>query len=134
MFVDSQGKVLTRKQLILIAANQDGGAHIDPALDEVYASLSRKNSLLWVANVGGEEHPIPKADRAAIRQIAHEVLCTLIPGYSKKPSYNAEAFFGGGMIVKGTKPPPSPRPRKLERNERCPCGSGMKYKKCHEKP
>ena len=31
VFIDRDGSSLTRKQLILIAANQDGGAHIDPA-------------------------------------------------------------------------------------------------------
>ena len=28
---------------------------------------------------------------------------------------------------------PKKAPKKIERNEKCPCGSGKKYKKCHGK-
>jgi hypothetical protein len=38
VFVDSNRRELTRRQLVLTAANQDGGAHVDPALDEVMLS------------------------------------------------------------------------------------------------
>jgi hypothetical protein len=31
LFVDNERKILTRKDLILFAVNQDGGAHVDPA-------------------------------------------------------------------------------------------------------
>ena len=45
---DKKGQITTRKELILAVANQDGGAHVDPKLDEKYADLSRRNSLNWV--------------------------------------------------------------------------------------
>ena len=33
--------------------------------------------------------------------------------------------------VQRDKPPASPTRAKIGRNERCPCGSGLKYKRCH---
>jgi len=134
VFIDDQKRILSRKQLVLTAANQDGGAHVDPSLDETYANLSRNNSLKWVAVENGNEYSIPKPERAAIRQITHEVLRTLKPDYRMKPQYEADIIIGGAMIVKGSKAPEVPRPKKIERNEQCPCGSGKKYKKCHGKP
>lgn len=47
VFVDQSGRKLTRKDLVMTAANQDGGAHVDPALNASYAELAKKNSLGW---------------------------------------------------------------------------------------
>jgi len=131
VFVDDQKQALTRKELVLAVANQDGGAHVDPALNETYARLSRHSSLGWVISSAGETHPIPKAERAAIRQIAHEALKTLIPTYAKKPAHVADMIFGGGGLHAGVTVPLPPAPRKIGRNDPCPCGSQKKFKKCH---
>lgn len=137
VFVDNQGRVLTRKKLILTAANQDGGAHVDPSLDERYASLSQNGSLGWVADDSTGENIIESPERAAIRQIAHEVLKTLKPDYNKKSQhpYPDEVIFGGSELreVKGEqndKETLTERKIKIGRNEPCPCGSGLKYKNC----
>lgn len=132
VFVDDRRETLSRRDLILALANQDGGAHVDPGLSEKYARLSRHNSLGWVLAPG--DRPIPNAERAAIRQISHEVLWTLDPKYSRKPNITADIFFGGSSIYSGGKAQPIPKPQKFGRNERCPCGSGIKYKKCHGAP
>ncbi len=132
VFLDDKRETLTRRDLVLTVANQDGGAHVDPALSEKYARLSRHNSLGWVLAPG--DLPIPNAERAAIRQISHEVLKTLDPSYSRKPDIKADLFVGGNMIHSGDKPLPIPKPQKFGRNERCPCGSGIKYKRCHGAP
>jgi hypothetical protein len=132
VFVDDAGSTLSRRRLILSMADQDGGAHVDPTLDETYARLSRENSLGWNVNDGRESKPIPQPERAAVRQIAHEVLRTLIPGYAKRPDHQPEMFLGGFMHYEGI--PPGfevPISTKVGRNQPCPCGSGMKYKKCH---
>lgn len=130
VFVDDRRQTLTRRELVLAVANQDGGAHVGPTLSETYARLSRHNSMGWVLSPG--EHPIPNAERAALRQIAHETLRTLVPAYKKKPTIEADIFMRGGMLHEGAGPPPSiPRPEKFGRNEACPCGSGAKFKKCH---
>lgn len=145
VFVDAKRNILTRKDLVLIAANQDGGAHVDPALDETYLNLSRENSMRAFAVENGEQRPMEGPERAAIRQIAHEVLKTLKPGYQKMPSHKADFFAGGMTLVEGD---PSAvqlamakagremaakrAPRKtVGRNQPCPCGSGMKFKRCH---
>lgn len=129
VFVDGQKAVLTRRGLVLAVANQDGGAHVDPNLTDTYARLSRHNSMGWVQMPGGV--PIPNPERAAVRQIAHETLKTLKPGYKKKPAIEADLFVGGVMAHDGPSVPPLPRPVRYGRNDPCPCGTGTKFKKCH---
>lgn len=130
VFVDDRRGKVSRKGLVLAVANQDGGAHVDPALNETYARLSRHNSLGWVIKAGAEELPIPKPERAAVRQIAHEVLSSLVPGYKKEQTQRAEMFFGGAMAFDGV-PAEWKAKTRPGRNEPCPCGSGKKFKKCH---
>ncbi len=141
VFIDKERKSLSRKQIVLIAANQDGGAHVDPSLDDTYRKLAKENSLNnWAAVGNGEARPMDGPERAAIRQIAHEVLKTLKPGYSKKPTHQAGVLVGGMSLKPGLHPPPgaaatsSSFGRKVGRNEQCPCGSGKKYKKCCGSP
>lgn len=131
VFVDNRRSVLSRRDLILAVANQDGGAHVDKSLDAPYAHLSRHNSMGWVWTNATERHPIPDPERAAIRQITHEVLRTLDASYSKKPTQEAEIFFGGAMVHNSPTTPPLPVPTKVRRNDICPCGTGKKFKKCH---
>jgi hypothetical protein len=81
-FNDKEGRVLSRADVVLTAADQDGGAHVDQVLRDDYAALARKNSLDWVTEDGlGQQIALAGPDLAAIRQIAHEVLKTLVPGY-----------------------------------------------------
>jgi hypothetical protein len=81
VFSDKQNRQMSRKDVVLTAANQDGGAHVDGALRADYAALRYENSLGWLT--GQESPPSNDPGYAAIRQIAHEILKTLIPGYSK---------------------------------------------------
>ncbi|MDH5203426.1 MAG: hypothetical protein OEW69_09225 [Nitrospirota bacterium] len=75
---DKPRSEFTRKELVLYVANQDGGAHIDPSLDEKYALLSRFNSMAWRAVKGGIDSPLKnRPELVCIRQITHEVLKTL---------------------------------------------------------
>ena len=97
VFVDNKGRRLSRGQLVLTVADQDGGAHVDPEIDGIYADLSRNNSLAWEAINGQEKRPMEGPERAAIRQIAHEMLKTLKPRYSKKPQHAAGMILGGGI-------------------------------------
>jgi len=93
IFVDDRGETRSRRDIILTAANQDGGAHIDPSLDESYGRLSRDNSLCMVASVdGAAPRPLLGPEKAAIRQIAHEVLKSHKAGYGKTIAYD-------GMVV-----------------------------------
>ena len=74
---DNKGRFFNRRELVFDVANTDGGAHVDPSLDEAYLELSRKNSLGWIIKSGDIERPFPPPTMACIRQIAHEVLETL---------------------------------------------------------
>jgi len=66
-----------RRKLILSLANQDGGAHVDPSLDESYFNLTRNNSL----NVYHENQPVKGVVLASVRQIAFEISRTLKDKY-----------------------------------------------------
>jgi hypothetical protein len=150
VFVDNMRRTLTRKELILSAADQDGGAHVDPTLDQPYADLSRSNSLAWMSSSTGQNWlPMDDPTRAAIRQIAHEILKSLKPGYVKKPEIKGSAIIMSPTVKLGTSPLPELSPQKTKgivtnpssipysqkrkkvgRNDPCPCGSGKKYKYC----
>jgi hypothetical protein len=80
---DLKGRELTRKDLDLTVANQDGGAHVDTMLDETYERLSRGNSLGRYAATR-KMTPVTSVELVSIRQIAHELLRTLKPGYRRE--------------------------------------------------
>ncbi|GFO81541.1 MAG: hypothetical protein A49_11680 [Methyloceanibacter sp.] len=71
---DKQRRKMSRKDLVLALANKDGGAHVDPELDEIYASLSRQNSLGWEwVSEEGTRDPDSGPELACLRQISHEL-------------------------------------------------------------
>lgn len=75
---DQQGRKFCRRELVQHVANTDGGAHVDPELEEAYMDLSRNNSLGWVFSKGDVKEVFKgRPELACIRQIAHEVLLTL---------------------------------------------------------
>lgn len=75
---DNRGRKFCRRELVLNVSNTDGGAHVDPELDEAYMELSRKNSLAWQFSLGdGVQRDMAGPVLACMRQIAHEVLSTL---------------------------------------------------------
>jgi hypothetical protein len=131
VFRDAQKREITREQLVLSVANQDGGGHVDPSLREVYAALSRQNSLGWTKVENGRRTPADPPHLHAVRQVAHEMLKTLIPNYTKRPIRPlGAATFADLRIEKANGPTPV---ASAGRNDPCPCGSGKKFKKCHGK-
>jgi hypothetical protein len=88
---DADRRLFCRRDLVLNVADTDGGAHVDPELEEQYMALSRQNSLGWESFSGGASIPLfrnaavtgqavplqGRPELACIRQIAHEVLCTI---------------------------------------------------------
>ncbi len=75
---DLKGRTFCRRDLVLEIANTDGGAHVDPGLEERYLEFSRKNSLGWNFSANGKDwQAVPSPHLACMRQIAHEVLITL---------------------------------------------------------
>lgn len=98
IFVYDGGRELTRKELVLAVSNQDGGAHVDPALDEDYARLSRQNALGRFTFDEAGEVSLCKAELVSVRQIAHELLKSLKPGYTKKPSSRVGVIIGSASV------------------------------------
>lgn len=141
IFAKPTGETLSRRQIILTAANQDGGAHVDPALDEDYKALQDGHYLGWISVGMDGASKMIGVEKAAIRQIAHEVLRTLKPDMPRQvPAYGDGAFttmgwslnLGDFAQVPGLPLFPQERdPKKVGRNELCPCGSGKKFKRCH---
>lgn len=113
----------TRKQIILNAANQGGGAHVDPRLDAMYAALTRTNFPGWTyADADGTGRDFDgNVALACVRQIAYELRRTLKEQlvYLLDPAAASEAPLSAVLLAG------------VGRNDPCPCGSGRKFKKCH---
>lgn len=74
----SHDRLFTRKDLVLALANKDGGAHIDPALDDVYARLARDCDFGMKVSYGSQEFDWKQNPfLPSVRQIGHEMLRTL---------------------------------------------------------
>ena len=74
--LDGKGRRFTRMGLVMHVADTDGGAHVDPGLDDSYMDLTRGNSIGYL--FGDEKIPfLGRPVLACMRQIAHEVLATL---------------------------------------------------------
>jgi len=77
IFQNADGAILTRKTLVLTAANQEGGAHIDDEIDELYDKFRHSYSSRTVlkgtitgAIRGFDNVPV----LPAIRQIGYELI------------------------------------------------------------
>lgn len=130
IIIDFAQREITRRRLILAVANKDGGAHVDPELDDIYADLSRSNSMGRMYSSDGPWEPIIGVEHASVRQVAHEVLRTFNVQYTPIPSQDAGIVMSGFRLVMESDTLRETVP-KVGRNESCPCGSGKKYKKCH---
>ena len=75
--VDNKQRRFNRRELVLHVTDTDGGAHVDPELDEAYLELSRLNSLGWVFSNSGDAIPLNDPVLPCIRQITHELFVTL---------------------------------------------------------
>jgi low affinity Fe/Cu permease len=68
---------MTRRKVVLNAANRDGGAHVDPKLDEDYRALSQPGFMdtIFVGNeTESHEKPIEGSHLLCLRQIGYELL------------------------------------------------------------
>jgi hypothetical protein len=70
--------VWSRKDLVLALANTEGGAHVDPELNERYDRLAKQNGVGFVAmSAAGEKSFKGNVVAVAVRQVTYEVLETL---------------------------------------------------------
>ena len=77
VFKDKEANTFSRRDIVLNMANKEGGAHIDPKLDEAYANLPKFNSLAWKIHTEGQEKDMGNPVPPSIRQITHEFIKTL---------------------------------------------------------
>ncbi len=67
---------LSRRKIILAAANKDGGAHVDKKLTPDYANLAKEGAVGtfgYTSNGKESKTAIQDAHLVALRQMAHEV-------------------------------------------------------------
>lgn len=79
---DTNGNTYTRKKLVLFAANKDGGAHVDPDLDDDYSAILDGTAMGWRT---GDGSPLTDVMAHSIRQMAFELLETLDKYPKSKP-------------------------------------------------
>jgi hypothetical protein len=94
-----EGVSMSRRDLVLTVANKDGGGHVDPEVPTSYARLTRWNAMGWEAVAQGQRRPLEGPHLASIRQITHEVLKTLRPGYRRVRAPEAAAYYGEPLIL-----------------------------------
>lgn len=143
ILIDADQTDYTRADIVSAVVDTDGGAHVDPSLEEKYYRLTRSCNLGIVAVK--DKTAIPeitnKVALACVRQIAHEVIRTFCIDYPQREQIvpKGPAVFSMDAIAKRKQPtddlpPLSPYKRfKPGRNDTCPCRSNEKYKKCHGK-
>lgn len=128
---DKAGLRFSRSDLILALANKDGGSHVDPMIPVAYARF-REAGLGMQPGFDGKRGVYP--ERHAVRQIAHEVLKSLLPDYSKPLDLpEPMGLMADARIEKGSKT----TARVIEHYAStpptvdCPCGSDRPFAKCH---
>ena len=101
---DNHRHHFTRHDIVSTVANQDGGAHVDPEIDQAYHRLANEHSI-GVISVGPDgEKPLEHIEKIYVRQISWELIQSLDNAWSK-----------------------------IVGNRRCHCGSGRKHRYYHGK-
>lgn len=99
---DDQKHHFSRKDIVLVVANQDGGGHVDPEIDEAYHRLANENSIGWI-HVGPDgEKPLEHIEKVYVRHISWELVVSLDRAWAK-----------------------------IVGDRFCICGSGRKNRYCH---
>lgn len=66
---------ISRKKLVLSAADKDGGAHVDKTLNPEYEALTRGVwTVGYTAKEVDVEFPLPNSHLADLREMAYELL------------------------------------------------------------
>lgn len=111
---------LTRRDLVLWVANQDGGAHVDPGLDETYIRVISEGLTTFQPTDVDKDLALP-----SVRQIAYELDTSMNTHLRENP-----AAERGLEIVDPICSLPIRQRVTAGRNDPCPCGSERKTKHC----
>jgi hypothetical protein len=76
VFILDESTWVSRKDVVLVAANKDGGAHVDPSLTPFYVRLMKSGDLGYFVDERGRQAPISGHHFVALRQIGYEVLAS----------------------------------------------------------
>lgn len=74
----------SRWDFIRVAANQDGGAHVDSGIEETYAQLQEGETVGWVASGPDGEVPMKDIERCYLRHISFEVVLSLDAAWQRR--------------------------------------------------
>jgi len=80
LFIDNSFEC-TRKKIVLIIANTDGGAHVDPMLDKDYYQLTRDGSIGMNFFLNGQQYTPSGPEKIILPQIGLEVVTSLRNAY-----------------------------------------------------
>jgi hypothetical protein len=129
--VPSESYSISRSALVLARADQDGGAHVDPRLEEWYYRTSREN-VGGMSAIDGSD--LGSYVDASIRQIAFEVEHSISYNWASVPDdltgddrvrqdHEYSSFNNG----------PTRHSIRLVPRNLCPCRSGLTYQTCHRR-
>ena len=68
---------MSRREIVDLLANKEGGTHVAPRLDKKYKELKEKGAGFFLLDSGGNSTPMTKQEHACARQMAFEVLETI---------------------------------------------------------
>lgn len=119
------GTELTRRFFVLSVADQDGGAHVDDEeqLSAKYSALVIRNALGFTKGDG--EGLDNNVIHASIRQVAHELVRSM-DGIVEDPDAPSGVRVLEPICRLSIRDGLDP-----DRNKPCPCGSGLKAKRCY---
>lgn len=129
--VQPNGDNFSRNHLIGYVADQDGGVHVDPAIDSAFQQM-RKEAFNYTDGRSTTEH----VDRHAVRQIAHELLKSLRPSLRRSHQLKGNYTIIRAPVFKDVGIPetvPLNGYHLTHPDAPCPCGSGISFKTCHRR-
>lgn len=122
VFASLDDKGFTRKKIVTDLANKEGGAHVDPKLNSKFQKLTNGEYLNTQFIIEEDSSYIENAPAFAMRQIAFEVIHSLQDRLEPNNKPTTLEYLIKSKSEWNIK--------KVCRNDICPCGSGIKYKKC----
>lgn len=77
VYRSTNGLSMKRRDFVLYVANQAGGAHVDPKLDQDFHKIVRENETGWIERLNDDERPIMGIQKSYVRQIGFELIRSL---------------------------------------------------------
>ena len=133
------GSKYTRRDIVRTVRDQDGGAHIDPTVSETYHELKREQAVI-ARPVGHSGLYIVDATfrnpaRFLVRQVAHEMLKSLDPTYTRqpKPRPKDHVIIWSHAVLRASAHSDRADYRETDGAALCPCDSGVLFALCHQR-